>query len=180
MYTKTELGLRLSSLVGSAPYILNTSVERAGAIGTGQNYATTIQHQIHTTCDTLSTYSKVDVNVCVSMLEAGTHRQVEIHVVGSDGKLKTNAVSDDTLKTQKVDGSMLYDSCELAFNPVDKRSILKINNVDNLQSINTNDVAVNVNSKSEIDIGSNLKPYKLNTYSKVDVNVFLFLNYFGS
>ena len=44
-----------------------------------------------------------------------------------------NAMCNDILKTQKVDGSILYDSLELSFNTVDKTSILKVNNIDILK-----------------------------------------------
>ena len=68
--------------------------------------------------------------------------------------------------------SILYDSFELSSNPVGKTSILNINNVDILQAVNTNDMAVNVYSKYEIEVRLNLKSYKLTTYSKTDVDVF--------
>ena len=43
---------------------------------------------------------------------------------------------------------------------------MKVNNIDILQSTNNNPVAVNVYSKSETDVGLNLKSHKNNTYSK--------------
>ena len=51
---------------------------------------------------------------------------------------------------QKVDGSTLYDSFEVSFNAVDKASILKINNIDILQSITNKALASNVYTKEEI------------------------------
>ncbi len=52
---------------------------------------------------------------------------------------------------QKVDGSTLYDSFEVSFNAVDKTSILKINNIDILQSITNKASASNVYTKEEIN-----------------------------
>ena len=60
-----------------------------------------------------------------------------------------NAVSNDILKIQRVEGTTLYDAFELPFNAVDKTIILKLNNVNILQAINTN--TANVYSKSEVN-----------------------------
>ena len=46
-----------------------------------------------------------------------------------------------------------------------------MNNVNILQAINNNAVAVNVYSKTESDISLNLKADKLDTYPKAEVNV---------
>ena len=66
-----------------------------------------------------------------------------------NGKFNMNAVSNDILKIQRVEGTTLYDAVELPFNPVDKTIILKLNNVNILQAINTN--TANVYSKSEVN-----------------------------
>ena len=64
--------------------------------------------------------------MALSILQAGIDRRVQINTVDIDGKFKINAVSNDILKIQKVDGSTLYDAFELSFNNVDKTSILKL------------------------------------------------------
>ena len=76
--------------------------------------------------DKHDTYPKAEVNVALSILLAGIDRRVQINTVDIDGKFKINAVSNDILKIQKVDGSTLYDAFELSFNNVDKTSILKL------------------------------------------------------
>ena len=59
----------------------------------------------------------------------GIDTRVLINAVDINGKFKLNAVSNDILKIQRVDGRTLYDSFELSFNPVDKTIIFKLNNV---------------------------------------------------
>ena len=77
-------------------------------------------------------------------------------------------MSNDILKVQRVDGTTLYDSFELSFNPV---------NI--LQAINNNAVAVNVYSKSAIDTGLNLKAANYDDYTTTDINVALTLLHYG-
>ena len=74
---------------------------------------------------------------------------------------------------QKVDGSTLYDSFEVSFNAVDKASILKINNIDILQSMNNKASINDVYNKTDIDIGLHFKADKFNTHLKTDVDVFV-------
>ena len=62
------------------------------------------------------TYPKAEVNVALSILQAGIDRRVLINAVDINGKFKTNATSNDILKVQRVDGSLLYDAFELSFN----------------------------------------------------------------
>ena len=116
---------------------------------------------------------KTDVNVALAILQAGIDRRVQLNTVDVDGKFKINATSNDILKIQKIDGTTLYDSCELSFNLVDNTSILKTNNVNILQAINNNAVAVNGYSETESDISLNLKADKTDNYPKADVNVAL-------
>ena len=61
--------------------------------------------------------------LCSTSLQTGIHRHVGINVVYFDGRLKTNGVSNDILKTQKVDGSTIYDALDLSFNIVDTTNI---------------------------------------------------------
>ena len=82
------------------------------------------------------------------------------------------------MKTQKVDGSTLYDSFELSFNTVDKTSILKLNNIDMLESITNKALASNVYTKNEINNNDiiyanalNNKADKTNTYLKTEIDI---------
>ena len=105
--------------------------------------------------------------------QAGIGRRVFINAVDINGKFKINAVSNDIMKAQTVDGSTLYDAVDLTFNPGNETSILKINNIDMIQSIH-NAVPPNVYSKAGIDIGLFLKSYKINTDVTSDVDVVLY------
>ena len=120
---------------------------------------------------------KSDVDVFLSMLQAAVDERVLSAAVDINGKLKLNAVSNDILNVQRVDESIWYDALELSFNSGDRASILNIHNIDILQYITNNAVVVNIDSKSEIDIGLNLKPDKLHTYLKTDVDVFFYVVY---
>ena len=82
--------------------------------------------------------------MALSILQAGIDRRVQINTVDIDRKFKINAVSNDILKIQKVDGTTLYDAFELSFNNVDKTIILNINNVDIVSSLNLKALASNV------------------------------------
>ena len=144
VYNKNEVDLKFTSLIGAAPAVLATIVELATALGNDAKYATTIQNQLNSKADKLITYSKTEVNVALSTLQAGIDNRVLINAVDINGKFKLIAVSNDILKNQRVDGSTLYDSFELSFNPVDKTSISKTNNVNILQAINNIAVAINV------------------------------------
>ena len=116
---------------------------------------------------------KSEINLASGILHDGINTRVSTNAVDSNGKAKINAVANDILRIQRADGTTLYDSFELPFNPVDKTSRSQINNVSILHAINNNAVAANVYSKSEIYIALNLKSNKLTTYSKTDVNVAL-------
>ena len=105
--------------------------------------------------------------MALSNLQAGIDDRVLVNAVDINGKFKINAVSNDVLKIQRDDGTTLYDSFELSFNPVNKTSILTSNNVDILQAINNNDVAVNVYRKSEFDTGLNLKADTTDNFQKL-------------
>ena len=73
----------------------------------------------------------------LSILQAGIDRRVLTNAVDINCKFKLNAITHDILKFQRIDGLILYDALELSFNMVDKIIILKTNNIDILQSINT-------------------------------------------
>ena len=90
--------------------------------------------------------------MALSILQAGIDRRVQINTVDIDGKIKINAVSNDILKIQKVNGSTLYDAFAFSFNNVEKTRILKINNVDILAFINHKAVYNNVYNKTEVDL----------------------------
>ena len=55
VYTNHEVELICSSLIGTAPGVLNTSIELAAALGNDQKYATTLQHQITPKADKIIT-----------------------------------------------------------------------------------------------------------------------------
>ena len=86
-----------------------------------------------------------------SILQAGIDNRVLLSAVDINGKINIDAVCNDILKIQRVDGTTLYDSFELSCNPVDNTSIWKTNNGNILQNIKNNDVAVNLYIKPEID-----------------------------
>ena len=96
-----------------------------------------------------------------------------MHAGDINGKFKTTTVSNDILKIQRVDGTTLHDSFELSLNTVDTTSIVTINNVNLLQDVKNNDVAVNVYSKAEVYTGLNLKSDKCHTYPEAETNVAL-------
>ena len=85
-------------------------------------------------------------------IQAQIDRRVLINAVDINGKFKIDAVSNDILKIQKVDGSTLYDAFELSFNNVDKTSILRINNVDIISSLNLKALASNAYDNYEIGV----------------------------
>ena len=124
VYTKADVDLTVSSLFGAAPAVLNTVVELATALGNDSNYATTIHDQLNNKADKLDNYSKAEINVAIGFLQAGINTKVLINAVDINGKFKINAVSNDILKIQRVDGTTLYDSFDLSFNPVYKTILL--------------------------------------------------------
>ena len=76
-----------------------------------------------------------------------------------------------------MDGSALYDSLDLSFNTGDKASILKINNVNSLASLNLKASAYNAYTNQEInnndmtyDNALNNKADKSNTYLKTELD----------
>ena len=79
--------------------------------------------------DKISTQLNYDVDVCLSILQAGIDRRVLLNAVDINGRFNLNASSNDILKFQKVDGSTLYDSLEVSFNTVDKTSTLQVNKI---------------------------------------------------
>ena len=44
------------------------------------------------------------------ILQAGIYRRVLINAVDINGKFEINAISNDMLQIQRVDGSLLYDA----------------------------------------------------------------------
>ena len=110
------------------------------------------------------------MNVALGIMQAQIDRRVLTNAVNIQNKFKIIATTDDILKIQKVDGEILYDAFELSFNPVDKTSILKNNNIDIVQSINNNAVSADVYNKTQIDTALNLKSDKSDTYPKAEIN----------
>ena len=107
---------------------------------------------------------KSEIKVALGILHAGINTRVSTNAVGSNGKVKINAVANGILRIQRVDGTTLYDSFELSINTVDQTSMFKLTNVNISQAINNNnDVAVTVYSKSEADTGLNLTADNFNT-----------------
>ena len=83
------------------------------------------------------------------------------------------------MKIQRVDGSLVYDALELSFNMYDKTSILEINNVDSLGSLNLKATASNVYTKAEINANAmiydnalNTKADKSNCYTRAEIITF--------
>ena len=132
-----------------------------------------MQNQINTKAVKLDTYPKAEINVALGILQAGINTKVLSNAVDIHGKFTIHALSHAILKIQRVVGTTFYGSFELSFNPVDKTSILTVDNVDVLQAINNNGVAANVYSKSELGVALNLKSTTLTTHSKTDVHVAL-------
>ena len=58
-----------------------------------------------------------------------------MNAVDINGKFKINAITNDILKVQKVDGSILYDVVQFSFNTVDQTNMFKLNNIDILSSL---------------------------------------------
>ena len=71
----------------------------------------------------VDTYVTSEVNVALSILQAGIDNRVLINDVDINVKLKIHAISTDILKLQKVDASTLYDALELSFNNVKNKYI---------------------------------------------------------
>ena len=100
-----------------------------------------------------------------------------INAVDINGNFKLHATLNDILKVQKVDGSTLYDSLELSFNTVDKTIILKVINIDILESLNLKASASTVYTKEELynshmiyDNALNNKAAKSDTYLKTEID----------
>ena len=55
--------------------------------------------QLSDTSDKLTTHLKSDVDVCLSILQAGTCRRFLINAVDVNGKVKLNGASTDILKS---------------------------------------------------------------------------------
>ena len=83
-----------------------------------------------------------------------------------------NATYDNVLQIQKVNDSLIYNVLELTFNPLNNTRILKLNDVDIVEYLN-HSVSSNVYSKTDKDIGLNLKADKHNTCVQSDDHVFL-------
>ena len=71
----------------------------------------------------------------LSILQGGVDRRVRINAVDSNGTFNINDTSHDTLKLQRVDGSLLYGALALSFLMTDKTGILQINNVELLKLV---------------------------------------------
>ena len=82
----------------------------------------TFANSFYNKADKTNTYLKTDVDVFLSILQAGINNRVLINAVDINNNFKLNATTNDILKHQKVDGSILYDSLQLSFNTIDKIS----------------------------------------------------------
>ena len=102
--------------------------------------------------DKTDTYPKAEINTAILTINASLDNKCSTYAVDIQSKFKIKATSDDILKIQKIDGSILHDTLEISFNPVDKTSILKFNNVDILDSISNKAVSNNVYNKTEVDL----------------------------
>ena len=85
--------------------------------------------------------------MALSILQAGNDRRVLINAVDINGNFKINAASNAILKIQRVGGSLVYDALELSLNMADNTSILRINNIHILESLNLRAFASNVFTK---------------------------------
>ena len=85
--------------------------------------------------------------MALSILQAGNDRRVLINAVDINGNFKKNAASNAILKIQRVGGSLVYDALELSLNMADNTSILRINNIHILESLNLRAFASNVFTK---------------------------------
>ena len=135
-----------------------------------------------TNSDKVNTYLKSEVDVFLSILQAGVDRRVLIRAVQFNGKFKLNATSYAILTTQKVDGSTVHDALYISYGSVDTASKLTTFDIDCLSQLNLKASASNVYAKSEISdkciiyIHSlNTKADKTNTYLKTDIDVFYLL-----
>ena len=96
-------------------------------------------------------------------LQDGVNNRVLLNAVDSNGTFEIHTTSTGILKFEKVDGSILYDASELSFNSVDTSSMLNINNIDIVRSMNNNASKNDVYKKTEIDIRLNLRAGKSST-----------------
>ena len=111
------------------------------------------------------TYLKAEVNVALSILQAGIDRRCLMNAVVGNGKFQINAVSNDMMKIQRIGGSLLYDALELSFNMADKTNIFVLthNNVDSLESLNLKAIASNVYTNAAINANDISYDNALNT-----------------
>ena len=129
---------------------------------TGGYNKTDIDIGLNLTSDQFNTYWKSDVAVFVSSLQAGIDRRVLISAFDINGRFN-NAITNDILKIKKVDGALAYDVLEVSFNTVEKTSILKLNNVDMLSTLNFKASASNVYTKQDINNHDFMYANALNT-----------------
>ena len=130
--------------------------------------------------DKKDTHLKTDVDVCVSILHVGIHNRGLSNSFDINVKFNINATAEKILKTQKIEGSTLYDSLELACNTVDKTNILKVIYVDILESLNLKASTSNVYTKQQINNNDNIfatslnnKADKNNSYLKSEITTLL-------
>ena len=90
-------------------YITYVDTSCASIFSRFLNYGSILASDIKllTKSDNVDTYFKKDVDVFLSILQAGIHRRVGVTVVDIDGNFKINGVSNDILNIQTVDGSTL-------------------------------------------------------------------------
>jgi hypothetical protein len=102
------------------------------------------------------------VNVDLSILQAGINNKVQISTVDINDKFKILTSTDNNFKIQRKIGTVLYDSLDLIFNDTDKRSIIKINNIDILDVLSSRAAAADVYSKQQTDINDTAVGIALN------------------
>jgi hypothetical protein len=84
----SEVDLKFSNLINGAPEVLSTTNELAAALNNDSNSATNIQNQINDKQNNGTCYSKSEMYVYITGLNAGINTRVSKSVVKIDGKFK--------------------------------------------------------------------------------------------
>jgi hypothetical protein len=88
LYNMSEVDLKFSNLINGAPEVLSTTNELAAALNNDSNSATNIQNQINDKQNNGTCYSKSEMYVYITGLNAGINTRVSKSVVKIDGKFK--------------------------------------------------------------------------------------------
>ena len=108
MHLNYHLIMLITQLYTSKKVDILQSINNSVAVNAYSKYEIDIGLNIKS--DKLDTYPKADVNVALSMLQAGIDRRVLANAVDINGKFKINDTSHDILDIQRDDGSLLYDA----------------------------------------------------------------------